>query len=99
MILSKLSIISSVIFCIASLDLMASKRIDVYCGARDLFMGLRTIFELICGLQDLSYCHLNLLPCQVIKTLEGVFNIRPSNEFLQICFCLNLRAVKRKLRT
>jgi hypothetical protein len=49
-------------------------------------MKLRTIFELICRHQDLSYCHLNFLPCQVIEPLEGVFNIRPSNEFLQICF-------------
>ena len=53
-------------------------------------MRLRTIFELFRGFQDLSNCHLNLLSGQVIQPLEGVFNIRPSDKFLQIGFCSNM---------
>ena len=38
----------------------------------------RTIFELIDGLQNLSYRHPNFLLCEAIQPLQGVLNIRPS---------------------
>src|ERR1700691_4689031 len=80
------SFMSFTICCITSLALLASKRPIVQRGVRNVLMGLRTLFELPCGLQDLRYCHLNLLPCQVIELLKSVLNIRPTNQFLQICF-------------
>ena len=74
------------ICCIALSTLTASKWSIVRRGVRDWSMWLRTLFELTRGLQDLSYCHLNLLPCQIIKPLEGVLNVRPPDQLLQICF-------------
>ena len=53
-------------------------------------MSVHTGFELFRGLEDLSNRQPNLLSRQFIQLLEGVFNIRPSEKFLQICFCSNM---------
>jgi hypothetical protein len=76
---------SSTVFAICSIALrapLASKRTNLQRRVSN-WSGLRTAFEFIRGPQDLSYRHLDL-PRQVIKPVEGVFDIRHSDQFLQV---------------
>ena len=47
---------------------------------------LHFIIDAVSDLQELRVCHPSFLMCQFVQPTERVFDIRPSNQLLEIIF-------------